>query len=129
MHISRMQEKISIVENSQRAMQSEQEQIMEELTKYQDNLEKLIQKSEAESQDLFKNHDDDIKKQKSRTDSLDSKLKETTSELDRLRSHLQSLQTFKDQQIAKPDPEPSVKMTQVTQEIEQSIKEASLQLH
>lgn len=78
MQIQRLQEKISVVENSQRAMQSEQEQIMEELSKYQDNLEKLIQKSEQETQSLFQTHDDDFRKQKNRLETLDSRLKEMT---------------------------------------------------
>ena len=49
---------------------------MEELSKYQDNLEKLIQKSELETQELFKSHDDDFKKQKGRVEHLEMKMKE-----------------------------------------------------
>jgi len=45
---------------------------MEELTKYQDNFENLIQKSEQDAQRLFKTQDENLKKQKSRTDALDS---------------------------------------------------------
>ena len=52
--MARQLERLNAVERTHKEMQNEQEQIMEELAKYQDNLENLIQKSELDAQRLFK---------------------------------------------------------------------------
>lgn len=52
--MARQFERLNAVERTHKEMQNEQEQIMEELAKYQDNLENLIQKSEVDAQRLFK---------------------------------------------------------------------------
>ena len=61
---------------------------MEELSKYQDNLEKLVQKSEQESHSLIKTNEDAIAKQATHSDRLAQSLEEANSEIDQLRQSM-----------------------------------------